>query len=75
MKSLAQGRKESWEKKILRQGDRWRPKDTPMLVLIASILDPRMKSGIGFSPLDREQIWSEIQNTLVLMALEDDDQV
>jgi hypothetical protein len=46
-----------------------------MLVLIASILDPRMKSGIGISPLDREQIWSEIQNTLVLMALEDDDQV
>ncbi len=34
-----------------------------------------MKSGICFPPLDREQIWTKIQDTLVHMALEDDEQV
>lgn len=58
-----------------RQGDRRRPKGIPTLVLIATLLDPRMKSGLGIPPLDREQIWTEIQDTLVRMALEDDDQV
>jgi hypothetical protein len=58
-----------------RQGDRRRPKGILMMVLIASLLDPRMKSGIGIQPLHRKQIWGEIQDTLVHMALEDDDQV
>jgi hypothetical protein len=35
-----------WEENN-RQGDRQRPKGILMLVLIASPLDPRMKSGIG----------------------------
>jgi hypothetical protein len=30
-----------------RQGDRQRPKSIPMLLSIASLLDPRMKSGVG----------------------------
>ncbi len=56
-----------------RQGDRRRPKGIPMLVLVASLLDPRMKSGIGILPLDREQTWGEIQDSLVRIALEDDE--
>jgi hypothetical protein len=58
-----------------RQGDWRHQKGIPMMVLITFLLDPRMKSGIGIAPLDREKIWSEIQDTLVHMALEDDDQV
>jgi hypothetical protein len=58
-----------------RQRDWQRPKAIPLMVLIASLLDPRMKSGIGIPHLDREQIWSKIQDTLVSMALEDDGQV
>jgi hypothetical protein len=55
-----------------RQGDRRRPKGILMLVLVASLLDPRMKSGIGIPSLDREQIWGEIQDSFVCIALEDD---
>jgi hypothetical protein len=55
--------------------DSWHPKGIPMLVLIASLLDPRMKSGISIPPLDREHIWGEIQVSLVRIALEDDEQV
>jgi hypothetical protein len=33
-----------------------------------------MLSGIGIPPLDREHIWAEIQDSLVHIALEDDEQ-
>ena len=42
---------------------------------MASLLDPRMKSGLGIPPIDKEQIWSEIQDTLIRLALEDNEQI
>jgi hypothetical protein len=46
-----------------------------MLVLIASLMDTRMKLGIGIPSLDREHMWTEIQDTLVCMSLEADEKV
>jgi hypothetical protein len=54
-----------------RQGVRGRPKGIPKLVLMASLLDPRTKSGLGIPPIDKEQIWGEIQDTLIRLAHED----
>jgi hypothetical protein len=54
-----------------RQGVRGHPKGIPKLVLMASLLDPRTKSGLGIPPIDREQIWGEIQDTLICLAHED----
>jgi hypothetical protein len=42
---------------------------------MASFLDPRMKSGLGIPPIDKEQIWSEIQDTLIHLALKDNVQI
>jgi len=58
-----------------RQGVRGRPKGIPRLVLMASLLDPRMKSGLGIPPNDKEQIWSEIHDALIRLALEDDAEI
>jgi hypothetical protein len=35
---------------------------------MASLLDPRTKSGLGIPPIDKEQIWGEIQDTLICLA-------
>jgi hypothetical protein len=61
--------------KFNRQRVRGHPKGIPKLVLIASLLDPRMKSGLRIPPIDKEQIWSKIQNTLIHLALEDNVQI
>ena len=58
-----------------RQGARGRPKGIPKLVLMASLLDPRMKAGLGIPSIDKEQIWSEIQDTLIRLALEGNAQI
>jgi hypothetical protein len=57
--------------KFGRQGVRGHPKGIPKLVLMASLLDPRTKSGLGIPPIDKEQIWGEIQDTLICLAHED----
>jgi hypothetical protein len=58
-----------------RQGVRGRPKGIPKLLLMASLLDLRMKSGLDIPPNDKEQIWSEIHYTLIHLAHEDDEQI
>ena len=45
----------------LTEGAKRRPKGIPILVLMASLLDPRIKGGIGIPPQDKEQIWAAIK--------------
>lgn len=54
------------------EGARRRPKGIPLLVLMASLLDPRMKGGVGIPYQDREQIWETIRNEIIHIALEDE---
>jgi len=54
----------------LTEGLRRRPKGIHMIQLISSILDPRMKAGVGLSPEDKEYIWGEIKQILVHHAIQ-----
>jgi hypothetical protein len=45
----------------LTEGLRRRPKGIHMIQLISSMLDPRMKAGVGLSLEDKEYIWVEIK--------------
>jgi hypothetical protein len=54
----------------LTEGLRRRPKGIHMIQLISSILDPRMKAGVGLSPKDIEYIWGEIKQILVDYAIQ-----
>ncbi len=47
------------------EGARHRPKGIPLLTLIASFLDPRMKAGIGIPDLDKEYIWRALKDEAI----------
>jgi hypothetical protein len=38
---------------------------------MASLLDPRMKGGVGIPELDKEYIWEEIKDEAIQIATED----
>jgi hypothetical protein len=57
----------------LTEGAKRRPKGIPILVLMASLLDPRMKGGIGIPSQDKEQIWAAIKDEVIRIAIEDAD--
>jgi hypothetical protein len=40
---------------------------------MASLLDPRMKGGVGIPPQDLEQIWLEVKDEVIRIALDDAD--
>jgi len=42
----------------LTEEPRHRPKGIPILVLIASLVDPRMKGGMDVPPPGKEQLWA-----------------
>jgi hypothetical protein len=52
------------------EGQRQRPKGVSMLALMASLLDPHMKGGVGISPEDQDAIYGEIRNQMGLIARE-----
>jgi hypothetical protein len=45
----------------LTKGPRRCPKGIPKLALVASLLDPRIKFGIGFADNDKNCIWNKIR--------------
>jgi hypothetical protein len=47
------------------EGARHRPKGIPMLMLMASLLDPRMKAGIGIPDLDKGYAWCMIKDEAI----------
>ena len=47
------------------EGARRRPKGIPLLTLMASLLDPRMKAGIGLPDLDKGYIWNAIKREAI----------
>lgn len=53
------------------EGERRRPKGIHMLALMASILDPRMKRGIGISEEDQTQIYDNIRQSIVEIGHEE----
>jgi hypothetical protein len=55
----------------LTEGPKRRPKGIPLLSLMASLLDPRMKGGIGIPELDKYYIWQEIKDEAIQIATED----
>ena len=54
------------------EGVRRRPKGIPLMVLMASLLDPRMKAGVGIPNQDTEQLWDTIKDEMVRIAREDE---
>jgi hypothetical protein len=52
----------------LQPGERRRPKGINMLALMASLLDPRMKGGVGISEQDKAYIYESIRQTIVEIA-------
>jgi hypothetical protein len=52
-------------------GARRRPKGIPILTLIASFLDPRMKAGIGIPDLDKEYNWRALRDEAIRIAIQD----
>jgi hypothetical protein len=53
------------------EGDRRRPKGVPMVALMASFLDPRMKGGVGVSLPDQDAIFLAIRDEMRMIARED----
>jgi len=51
------------------EGARRRPKGIPMLTLMASILDPRMKAGIGIPHLDNGYVWRMIKDEAIRISM------
>jgi hypothetical protein len=47
-----------------------RPRGIPRLTLMASLLDPRMKAGLGIPPADKDQIWRMIKDEANRIATE-----
>jgi hypothetical protein len=54
----------------LTEGANRHPKGIPLLALMASLLDPRMKGGIGIPPYDREQIWVAIKDRIIQISID-----
>jgi hypothetical protein len=52
------------------EGARRRPKGIPMLTLMASLLDPRMKAGIGIPDLDKGYVWRMIRDEAIRISME-----
>jgi hypothetical protein len=52
------------------EGQCQRPKGVSMLALMASLLGPCMKGGVGISPEDQDAIYGEIRNEMALIARE-----
>jgi hypothetical protein len=50
------------------------PKGTPLLTLMASLLDPRMKAGIGIPDLDKGYIWQAIKDEAIHIGMQDNPQ-
>jgi hypothetical protein len=57
----------------LAEGPRRRPKGIPMLILMASLLDPRTKGGIGIPPIDREMVYGKIKEAMIVVSRELED--
>ncbi len=49
---------------------RRRPKGVSMLALMVSLLYPRMKGGVGFSPADQDAIYLMIRDEIRLIAMD-----
>jgi hypothetical protein len=52
------------------EGQCQQPRGVSMLALMASLLDPCMKGGVGISPEDQDAIYGEIRNEMALIARE-----
>lgn len=50
------------------RGGRMRPKGVPLYTLLASLLDPRFKVGVGLSDGDQEILWEEIRDEMIVSA-------
>jgi len=51
-------------------GEQSHPKGLKMLILVASLLDPRMKGGVGLSMEDQDVIYLHILDAVVHIAAE-----
>ena len=56
------------------EGARRHPKGIPILTLMASLLDPRMKAGIGIPDLDKGYIWQAIKNEAIHIGMQENQQ-
>ncbi len=52
------------------EGARRRPRGIPLITLMASILDPRMKAGIGIPHLDKTFVWRMIREDAINLAVD-----
>jgi hypothetical protein len=56
---------------VFDEGNHHRPTGIPQLTLMASLLDPRIKSEIGIIPMDKGHLWHMIKDEAVQIARED----
>jgi hypothetical protein len=54
----------------LPEGPRRRPRGIPILVLMASLLDPRTKGGVGIPNNDQQFTWEKIKEAIILISQE-----
>jgi hypothetical protein len=52
----------------LPEGPRRRPKGIPLLTLMASLLDPRTKGGVGIPAADQEFLFGKITEAIIMMV-------
>jgi hypothetical protein len=54
----------------LPEGPRCRPRGITILVLMASLLDPRMKGGVGIPDIDKEFVFGKIKEYMITISPE-----
>ena len=59
----------------LPEGPRRRPRGNPILTLMASLLDPRMKGRVGIPEIDKEFVFGKIKEYMIAISRELDERI